>query len=118
MAAWLNTSSTATGASSIRYGTPGGPGMVGNISCNSAATKHLLHSFASAATPPRLLSRERVDQAQKLKLITHSCRSRRRNPAIRAEADTPMATEKSGIKIINNPPESKLSELGVRTWPK
>ncbi|XP_022870236.1 uncharacterized protein LOC111389540 [Olea europaea var. sylvestris] len=26
--------------------------------------------------------------------------------------------EKSGIKVIKNPPESKLSELGVRSWPK
>ncbi|KAG6435207.1 hypothetical protein SASPL_100077 [Salvia splendens] len=31
-----------------------------------------------------------------------------------------MATEtqKLGIKIVKNPPESKLSELGVRSWPK
>ncbi|WOH10267.1 hypothetical protein DCAR_0729734 [Daucus carota subsp. sativus] len=29
-----------------------------------------------------------------------------------------MTTEKLGIKITNNPPESKLSELGVRSWPK
>lgn len=27
-------------------------------------------------------------------------------------------TEKLGIKIVKNPPESKLSELGVRSWPK
>ncbi|XP_031099432.1 uncharacterized protein LOC116003669 [Ipomoea triloba] len=29
-----------------------------------------------------------------------------------------MATEKGGIKVITDPPESKLSELGVRSWPK
>ncbi|XP_019181709.1 PREDICTED: uncharacterized protein LOC109176773 [Ipomoea nil] len=29
-----------------------------------------------------------------------------------------MAIEKGGIKIITDPPESKLSELGVRSWPK
>ncbi|KAE9612046.1 putative rmlC-like jelly roll protein [Lupinus albus] len=34
--------------------------------------------------------------------------------AIRATS----ATEKSGIKIQRNPPESKLTELGVRQWPK
>lgn len=34
---------------------------------------------------------------------------------IRSEA---MAAEKLGIKIENNPPESKLSLLGVRSWPK
>lgn len=35
--------------------------------------------------------------------------------AIRAES---MATEKLGIKIENNPPETKLTQLGVRNWPK
>ncbi|KAK8959029.1 hypothetical protein KSP40_PGU011589 [Platanthera guangdongensis] len=34
---------------------------------------------------------------------------------IRAEA---MVTEKLGIKVERNPLESKLSELGVRQWPK
>ncbi|CAH2070886.1 unnamed protein product, partial [Thlaspi arvense] len=29
-----------------------------------------------------------------------------------------MATEKLGITIEKNPPESKLTELGVRNWPK
>ncbi|KAL7118406.1 hypothetical protein ACP275_03G134400 [Erythranthe tilingii] len=28
------------------------------------------------------------------------------------------STEKSSIKIVKNPPESTLSELGVRSWPK
>ncbi|PON81372.1 RmlC-like cupins superfamily protein [Trema orientale] len=35
--------------------------------------------------------------------------------AIRAES---MATEKLGIKIEKSPPESKLTQLGVRNWPK
>ncbi|URD88436.1 Enzyme of the cupin superfamily [Musa troglodytarum] len=34
---------------------------------------------------------------------------------IRAET---MATEKLGIKVERNPPESRLAELGVRQWPK
>uniref|UniRef100_A0A7N0TSV8 (S)-ureidoglycine aminohydrolase cupin domain-containing protein n=1 Tax=Kalanchoe fedtschenkoi TaxID=63787 RepID=A0A7N0TSV8_KALFE len=34
---------------------------------------------------------------------------------VRAEA---MATEKLGIKIEKNPPDSKLSDLGIRNWPK
>ncbi|CAI9755970.1 unnamed protein product [Fraxinus pennsylvanica] len=36
---------------------------------------------------------------------------------IRAESES-IIMEKSGIKVVNNPPESKLSELGVRSWPK
>jgi len=42
---------------------------------------------------------------------------RRRFAAVRASAET-MATEKLGIKVERNPPESRLSELGVRQWPK
>ncbi|XP_064951631.1 uncharacterized protein LOC135605451 [Musa acuminata AAA Group] len=34
---------------------------------------------------------------------------------IRAET---MVTEKLGIKVERNPPESRLAELGVRQWPK
>ncbi|XWS10771.1 hypothetical protein CRYUN_Cryun38cG0026500 [Craigia yunnanensis] len=34
---------------------------------------------------------------------------------VRAES---MATEKLGIKVEKNPPESKLSQLGVHQWPK
>ncbi|KAM6594916.1 hypothetical protein CsatA_002619 [Cannabis sativa] len=29
-----------------------------------------------------------------------------------------MTTEKLGIKIEKNPPESKLTQMGVRNWPK
>ncbi|XP_011095014.1 uncharacterized protein LOC105174565 [Sesamum indicum] len=33
-------------------------------------------------------------------------------------ASTTKEIEKLGIKIVKSPPESKLSELGVRSWPK
>ncbi|KAJ6763608.1 hypothetical protein OIU79_024201 [Salix purpurea] len=36
-------------------------------------------------------------------------------PVVKAETVT---IEKSGIKVVRNPPESKLTELGVRKWPK
>ncbi|CAN6270043.1 unnamed protein product [Urochloa humidicola] len=42
---------------------------------------------------------------------------RRRFAAVRASAEA-MATEKLGIRVERNPPESRLSELGVRQWPK
>ncbi|KAG6517228.1 hypothetical protein ZIOFF_020608 [Zingiber officinale] len=35
----------------------------------------------------------------------------------RVRADT-TATEKLGIKVVRNPPESELADLGVRQWPK
>ncbi|XP_059302894.1 uncharacterized protein LOC132055203 [Lycium ferocissimum] len=34
------------------------------------------------------------------------------------ESSSSMATEIAGVKVINNPPESKLTDLGVRSWPK
>ncbi|GLT32888.1 hypothetical protein SLA2020_075190 [Shorea laevis] len=40
-----------------------------------------------------------------------------RQVAITVRAES-MATEKLGIKVEKNPPESKLSQLGVRQWPK
>ncbi|KAG7025117.1 hypothetical protein SDJN02_13940 [Cucurbita argyrosperma subsp. argyrosperma] len=38
-------------------------------------------------------------------------------PSLQIRADS-MATERLGIKVEKNPPESKLTELGVRQWPK
>ncbi|CAM8927932.1 unnamed protein product [Rhodiola kirilowii] len=37
---------------------------------------------------------------------------------VRAETASNMATEKLGIKVEKNPPESKLTDLGIRNWPK
>ncbi|XP_038889944.1 uncharacterized protein LOC120079700 [Benincasa hispida] len=41
----------------------------------------------------------------------------KRAPSLQIRADS-MATETLGIKVEKNPPESKLTELGVRKWPK
>ncbi|XP_061345834.1 uncharacterized protein LOC133291576 [Gastrolobium bilobum] len=40
-----------------------------------------------------------------------------RRRVIRAESMSTV-TEKHGIKIERNPPESKLTQLGVKQWPK
>lgn len=32
--------------------------------------------------------------------------------------ETPMATNAFGVKVENNPAQSKLTELGVTAWPK
>ncbi|GAY62266.1 hypothetical protein CUMW_216420 [Citrus unshiu] len=44
--------------------------------------------------------------------------TRRRVVVVRAEAMSTTTIEKLGVKIERNPPESKLTELGVRQWPK
>ncbi|KAL0540572.1 hypothetical protein IC582_020580 [Cucumis melo] len=41
----------------------------------------------------------------------------KRAQSLQIRADS-MATERLGIKVEKNPSESKLSELGVRQWPK
>lgn len=41
----------------------------------------------------------------------------KRAPSLQIRADS-MATERLGIKVEKNPPESKLTQLGVRQWPK
>ncbi|XP_004290278.1 PREDICTED: uncharacterized protein LOC101291295 [Fragaria vesca subsp. vesca] len=45
-------------------------------------------------------------------------RRRRISVTIAAVSSSSMATEKLGIKIEKNPPESTLTQLGVRNWPK
>ncbi|OAY64921.1 hypothetical protein ACMD2_11903 [Ananas comosus] len=59
----------------------------------------------------------RVHTASSLSLRSRRFGSNRgaRSLAIRAET---MATEKLGIKVERNPPDSRLDELGVRQWPK
>ncbi|XP_022156029.1 uncharacterized protein LOC111023000 [Momordica charantia] len=57
--------------------------------------------------PPNLLSKPRI-----VSLFSGKTAS---SLMVRAES---MATEKLGIKIEKNPPESKLTQLGVRQWPK
>uniref|UniRef100_A0A0E0KR41 (S)-ureidoglycine aminohydrolase cupin domain-containing protein n=1 Tax=Oryza punctata TaxID=4537 RepID=A0A0E0KR41_ORYPU len=49
---------------------------------------------------------------------TRGTRRRRFAAAVRASASEAMATEKLGVRVERNPPESRLSELGVRQWPK
>ncbi|GKC53806.1 RmlC-like jelly roll fold protein [Tanacetum coccineum] len=48
----------------------------------------------------------------------HYNRAKRNQGVIRASKDTMTSIEKLGIKIVKNPPEEKLTGLGVRSWPK
>uniref|UniRef100_A0A5B7AUN9 (S)-ureidoglycine aminohydrolase cupin domain-containing protein n=1 Tax=Davidia involucrata TaxID=16924 RepID=A0A5B7AUN9_DAVIN len=73
-------------------------------------TKHSLSLFPSSC-PPTPAPRVRY------------CRRARRSLSLSTQglvirAAETMSTEKLGIKIHKNPPESKLTELGVRKWPK
>lgn len=49
----------------------------------------------------------------------HSRVSYKSQKIIKASSETMSTTiEKLGIKIVKNPPETKLTDLGVRSWPK
>lgn len=49
----------------------------------------------------------------------HYNKAKRNQGVTRASKDTMSTTiEKLGIKIVKNPPEEKLTDLGVRSWPK
>ncbi|PRQ22354.1 putative rmlC-like jelly roll protein [Rosa chinensis] len=54
----------------------------------------------------------------KRSVLPATTNKRRRSVTIAAESSSSMATEKLGIKIEKNPPESTLTQLGVRNWPK
>ncbi|XP_008237800.1 PREDICTED: uncharacterized protein LOC103336529 [Prunus mume] len=45
-------------------------------------------------------------------------RSRRSSSVRLTVVAETMSTDKLGIKVDKNPPESRLSQLGVRNWPK
>ena len=64
-----------------------------------------------------LISFPKTSHSGKVEL-SYSYYSKQRRLVVRAAEADIMTTEKLGIKITNNPPESKLSELGVRSWPK
>ncbi|XP_004495434.1 uncharacterized protein [Cicer arietinum] len=46
--------------------------------------------------------------------IKHSAAAKTRRRVVRAES----VIEKLGIKIERNPPHSKLTQLGIKQWPK
>ncbi|KAJ4824480.1 hypothetical protein Tsubulata_017049 [Turnera subulata] len=50
-------------------------------------------------------------------LLPRTSLKRRMATPVVVKAET-LTIEKSGIKVVRNPPESKLTELGVRKWPK
>uniref|UniRef100_A0A0A9DB59 (S)-ureidoglycine aminohydrolase cupin domain-containing protein n=1 Tax=Arundo donax TaxID=35708 RepID=A0A0A9DB59_ARUDO len=64
------------------------------------------------ATPVQLRTTGRLSFSS-----SPSSAPRRRFAAVRASAEA-MATEKLGIRVERTPPESRLSDLGVRQWPK
>ncbi|XP_076910285.1 uncharacterized protein LOC143567888 [Bidens hawaiensis] len=50
--------------------------------------------------------------------VYYNYNTRRYHGIIKASSETMTTVEKLGIKIVKNPTESKLTDLGVRSWPK
>ncbi|KAF5942234.1 hypothetical protein HYC85_019876 [Camellia sinensis] len=81
-------------------------------------TKHSFSSFLSSSPPPfpprvraSKLRNNKKSRGQEGKLIVRAAGAENMST-------TTTPTEKLGIKIQKNPPESKLTQLGVRNWPK
>ncbi|KAG5590353.1 hypothetical protein H5410_040867 [Solanum commersonii] len=51
-------------------------------------------------------------------LVLSSSKGKRRIVASGEKESSSMATAIAGVKVINNPPQSKLTDLGVTSWPK
>ncbi|CAK7340068.1 unnamed protein product [Dovyalis caffra] len=74
------------------------------LSPQSQKGQQRIHSSLGASFPFRSAGRR-----------TKVCFMSMAKPVVKAET---LTIEKSGIKVVRNPPESKLTELGVRKWPK
>ncbi|KAI8003422.1 hypothetical protein LOK49_LG08G01915 [Camellia lanceoleosa] len=82
-------------------------------------TKHSFLSFLSSKPLPptprvrvlKLRNKKKKSRGQEEKLIVRAAGAENMSTAT-------TITEKLGIKIQKNPPESKLTQLGVRNWPK
>lgn len=106
--ACLGTTVTATGTTAKRIAYPRGLSSINNNLRPSG-------SFSLLPPLPQLSTSTRLSNGN----VSSGGRGRRQVLLItRAEANTMTSIEKSGIKIIKNPPESKLADLGVRSWPK
>ncbi|KAL3845738.1 hypothetical protein ACJIZ3_003141 [Penstemon smallii] len=82
-----------------------------NLNGFETVTKHPVCSV------PTKIGRGRISSVTGI--ATGSCNRRLffKSKIIMASTTT-TETEKLGVKIVKNPPESKLSDLGVRSWPK
>ena len=119
----MSTNIAATGASSITYGMSGMVVRVAPVDPINVKNVNRHNNYRCCSTAASSTSTASTYPATKLSSSSSRGRKRCYANRRRAEAETPipMATsviEKSGIKIIKNPPESRLSDLGVRTWPK
>ncbi|KAM7477295.1 hypothetical protein LguiB_024538 [Lonicera macranthoides] len=94
----------------------GGGGLVSVPNCYNAKTiaKHSSSSVSSLVIPCSTSYKLRFPWISK---VGHHTQGLVVVRASSSPAET-IGTEKFGIKILNNPPESKLVDLDVRSWPK
>nr|GEZ10863.1 RmlC-like jelly roll fold protein [Tanacetum cinerariifolium] len=78
------------------------------------ATKH----SSSLSKPSSLFCKSTTKHSSISGLHYYNRAKSNQGGVIRASKDTMTSIEKLGIKIVKNPPEEKLTGLGVRSWPK
>ncbi|XP_051115410.1 uncharacterized protein LOC127240654 [Andrographis paniculata] len=82
-----------------------------NSACFKAESRY---HFTSS--PPSVKAATRITPAKGL-VRRYFSRRTLVSPNLRIMASA-VETEQQGVKIVRNPSESQLSELGVRSWPK
>ncbi|KAJ9676439.1 hypothetical protein PVL29_025121 [Vitis rotundifolia] len=93
---------------------------LGSVNQSVVALSNKFHNTNTQTLPTKHLSSFSLFSGSSSPLSTKSPKTykptcRVNTGIVRAEA---MTTEKLGIKIERNPPESRLTQLGVKSWPK
>lgn len=81
------------------------------------ASSSYVGTFTLSPNPSLLFPQTKHSAASRVRVTFPIPSTTRRRRVVRAESMSTV-TEKLGIKIERNPPESKLTQLGVRQWPK
>ncbi|KAL6970140.1 hypothetical protein U1Q18_029845 [Sarracenia purpurea var. burkii] len=92
-----------------------GPVSVPNCYNPNIITKHSLTSIIPSSSSYPSLSKRVLGLGYR---NSKSNSSRNQGLIIKAAENMSTITEKQGVKIERNPPESKLIQLGVKNWPK
>ena len=93
---------------------------LGSVNQSVVALSNKFHNTNTQSLPTKHLSSLSLFSGSSSPLSTKSPKTykptcRVNTGIVKAEA---MTTEKLGIKIERNPPESRLTQLGVKSWPK
>ncbi|XP_059637326.1 uncharacterized protein LOC132279386 isoform X2 [Cornus florida] len=107
--AWVSTTTTTNSGVIVLVNNKSGLASAPDC-CNSRPITKQHSNISLISSSSRVTTRRRV--------LIRARLSSKGGLVIRAAKNMSTTEEKLGIKIQKNPPESKLTELGIRKWPK